>query len=49
MEKIRSKADEITMLLQPTFARVPLLSWLPVQRFMLSVKLVARVRADKGG
>jgi hypothetical protein len=34
------------MLLQPTFARVPLLSPVPVQRSVLSVRLVASV---KGG
>jgi hypothetical protein len=37
------------MLLQPTFARVPLSSLVPVQRFMLSVRWVASVKAGKGG
>jgi hypothetical protein len=36
-------------LLQPTFARVPWSSVERVQGFVLSVCLVASVRADKGG
>lgn len=41
--------DFITMLLQPTFARVPLSSIVPVQRALPTVRLVANVRAGKSG
>ncbi|WP_163337160.1 hypothetical protein [Desulfopila sp. IMCC35008] len=45
-EQVRGSRQQddraLTMLLQPTFARVPLLSWLRIQGFVLSVKLVAR-------
>jgi len=36
-------------LLQPTFARVPFSSVVRVQRAVLSVRVVASVRAGKGG
>lgn len=39
----------LTMLLQPTFARAPLSGYLPIQRFVLSMRLVASIRAVKGG